>query len=129
MFTIEVHFLPKQTEEELLRLYDELWGVLEGIPQLGLSRDRPEEAWIHFPVDALQYGLGYYLKVEVTQVPTRLGRPRRIQDRLAEGLGAVIRKWFPNAKFVEVTVTEKRLGDLVWKYDGQTGRETVDTDD
>ncbi|HEY9583200.1 MAG TPA: hypothetical protein VJK09_02730 [Candidatus Paceibacterota bacterium] len=117
MPVIKVWLLPEMEQEAIEHLYADIWKAIEGVPELGLSYKRPQDVTVLFPKDKMQKGLGEYFLVEVTNLTPKLGRTPEVRIRLADALRELVQAWFPDAKFIEVVVTQKHDSDVISVYD------------
>ncbi|OHB18376.1 MAG: hypothetical protein A2749_02645 [Parcubacteria group bacterium RIFCSPHIGHO2_01_FULL_45_26] len=123
MPVIKVWLLPAMEKEAIELLYANIWEAIEGVPELGLSYKRPQDVTILFPEDKIQKGLDEYFLVEVTNLTPKPGRTSEVRLRLADALRKLVQAWFPDAKFIEVVVTQKHDGDIISVYDEEAKEE------
>ena len=96
MPVIKVWCLPKQSEEELNRLFEAIVKAVEGISELKLKGER--SMTVLFPTDAMAYGLGTEIIIEVMGLFEKPERTDEVRNRLARSLGIAVRKLFPLAR-------------------------------
>ena len=118
MPVIEVCLVPTDTPQSTLeRLYDRIWEAIESVPDLGLTRTRPQDVTVLFPADLMKKGIGEYFLVRVSELTPKPERTDEVKKNLGEALKMVVLEFFPDGKFVEVIVKEASLTDVVVVYD------------
>lgn len=95
MPVIKVSCLPEQSEDELQKLWAALVRAVEEVPELNLKGKN--SMTILFPTDAMKYGLGEEIIIEVIGLFERPDRTEVIRKRLAVSLATAVAKFFPNA--------------------------------
>ena len=101
MPVIKVWCLPKLSEKKLQTIFKSIVSVVEGIEELGLKGEQSMK--ILFPTDAMKYGLGTKIIIEVTGLFKKPKRTKKVLARLAKGLGTALHRVFPKA-LVECSV-------------------------
>src|SRR3989344_4682516 len=104
MLDIKISLLPTMEQKALELLYGNVWDAIELVPELGLTRTRPQDVTVLFPWDKMQKGLGEYLRVEVEEVQPRPEYNQRKRELFAHHLKELMFAWLPDAKFILVTV-------------------------
>jgi phenylpyruvate tautomerase PptA (4-oxalocrotonate tautomerase family) len=95
MPVIKVWCLPEQTEEQLQALHKNLVSAVVSVTELGLKDEN--EMTMLFPPDAMKYGLGSEIIVEVSSLFEGPKRTDEVRQKLAENIGRVIQNFFPDA--------------------------------
>ena len=91
----KVWCLPKEPEEKLQALHRKIvQAVVTGVPNLHLKGE--QDMIVLFPTDAMSYGLGSDILVEISNATSL--------ELLAEKVGELIEKEYPRAK-IEVVAT------------------------
>ncbi len=95
MLHIKVWCLPKESEERLKMLFYVLVRSLVTVPELCIKSER--DVLINFPTDAMQFGLGTEIMVEVSGIDKNLALTPRVRSEVAKMLGLIIESWYPDA--------------------------------
>jgi len=95
MPVIKVWCLPKLSQQKLEYLFVEIVRAVKNFRELGVKDER--DMVVLFPTDAMKYGLGSEIIVEVTGLFVRPELTDGVRQRLAQALGIVIKKFLPKA--------------------------------
>jgi hypothetical protein len=96
MPVIKVWCLPKGiTERKLNEIFEGIVSTVESVSELGLKGQR--SMTVLFPPDAMKFGLGTEIIVEVTGLFVKPERTDEVRQRLSKVLGITIEKFFPKA--------------------------------
>jgi hypothetical protein len=95
MPVIKVWCLPKLSERKLNEVFKGIVSAVESVTELGLKGER--SMTVLFPIDAMKYGLGSEIIVEVTGLFVKPERTDGARHRLAQAIGIVIKGQFPEA--------------------------------
>ncbi|HEY4493168.1 MAG TPA: hypothetical protein VJB98_00935 [Candidatus Paceibacterota bacterium] len=117
MPVIEVMLLPDMEQEKLEQLYDDIWEQIERITALKLTRARPQDVTVLFPKDMMQKGIGDYFLVRVSNLKPKPERTTQVIMGLAYNLADMMKRWFPNAKFIEVVIDEQHPRTVIHVID------------
>lgn len=96
MLAIKVWCLPVLTETELKTLYDAIVKAVECTESLGIKG--PHLMLVLFPVDAMAFGLGEDILIEVTGVADQPKVAPQMRKDLAHNLLMAVRKSYPKAR-------------------------------
>lgn len=96
---IKLWCLPNQNEAQLRKIHKGIVAAVERVKQLSLKGK--ESLIVLFPKDAMQYGLGSEIHIEVTCLPEppelEVTGTTGIRHKLATSLGTTVKKLFPKA--------------------------------
>jgi hypothetical protein len=95
MPVIKVWCLPKLSERKLNGVFKGIVSAVESVPELGLKGEK--SMTVLFPTDAMKYGLGTEIIVEVTGLFVKPERTDEVRQRLAEEIGTTVKGLFPKA--------------------------------
>lgn len=95
MPVIKVWCLPKCSERTLNKIHKGIVSAVESVTELGLKGEC--SMTVLFPFDAMKYGLGTEIVVEVTGLFVKPERTDGVRQRLAQALGITIKGLFPKA--------------------------------
>lgn len=95
MPVIKVWCLPKLSQKKLEYLFVEIVRVVKNFRELGVRGEK--DMVVLFPTDAMKYGLGSEIIVEVTGLLVKPERTDEVRQRLAQAIGIVIKGLFPKA--------------------------------
>ena len=115
MLTIKTWCLPKLSQGELKKLHNNIVIAVVSIPELDIGNE--EEMLNLFPVDAMSYGLGTEISIEITKFPQHVKCGNVIRNKLAEKVGKAVKKMFPSAN-VECDVSRVDFGAGHWTSEG-----------
>ena len=101
MPVIKVWCLPKLSQKKLEYLFVEIVRAVKNFRELGVKSER--DMVVLFPTDAMKYGLGSEIIVEVTGLFVKPELTDGVRQRLAQALGIVVKEFLPKA-MVEVFV-------------------------
>ena len=98
MPVIKVWCLPKLAEWELKGLHTAIVSAVVSVSELGLKNEM--DMTVLFPTDAMKYGLGSEIIVEVTGLfilCSSKARTEEFRQRLAQAIGTTVKGMFPKA--------------------------------
>ncbi len=93
---VKVWCLPRQTEEQLNELHQDIVKAAVGVPELGIKGE--QHMTCLFPSDMMKYGLGSEIIVEIFGLFEKPERTPRVIDLFAFRIGLAVAKRFPKAK-------------------------------
>ncbi len=105
MLIVKVWCLPKMSEEQSKTLFSGIVAAAVSTKWLGVKSE--SGILCLFPPDAMSYGLGSEILIEISGVSTR-ARQEMTPEALAEKIGAPVHSMFPRAK-----VTSHVLEDII----------------
>jgi len=108
MAVIKVWCLPKLSERKLRKIHKSIVKSVERVKELGLKGE--ESMTVLFPKDAMKYGLGTEIIIEVTGLPAGSWA---IYSQLAENVGLGVKKFFSKTK-VGCSVSPYDPGQVLW---------------
>ncbi|HEY4482704.1 MAG TPA: hypothetical protein VI953_00865 [Candidatus Paceibacterota bacterium] len=117
MPVIEVMLLPDMEQEQLEKLYEDIWDQIEKISALKFTRKRPQDVTVLFPKDMMLKGIGDYFLVRVSNLTPKPERTTQVLMGLAHRLADMMERWFPKAKFIEVIIDEKHPTTVICAID------------
>jgi hypothetical protein len=95
MPVVKVWCLPKLSQKKLEYLFVEIVRAVKKFPELNVKGER--DMVVLFPTDAMKYGLGSEIIVEVTGLFVKPELTDGVRQRLAQALGITIKGLFPKA--------------------------------
>ena len=92
---IKLWCLPKQTEGELQSLHR---ALIENLIKVEVGVEDENDVIVLFPPDAMAYGLGSEILIELSHIPTPPNmRSDTLKRRLAASTRTVVKRRFPRA--------------------------------
>lgn len=96
MLVIKLWCLPQVGEEKLRAVHKSVVAAAVSVKELGVGRE--DDIVTLFPTDAMQYGLGAEIIIEVSGLPRAVDQERHpVKQQLAERLGIAVHQHFPDA--------------------------------
>ena len=108
MIKVKTWCLPELTQDELKTLHNKIVRAVVSIPELGVKDENDMENL--FPSDAMEYGLGTEITIEITGLPFC---KHYVRNRLANKVGSVVKETFPKAN-VECEAFKHDPGSGFW---------------
>lgn len=96
---VRVECLPVMSEEKLRQLHKEIVARVVSVSAFGVSSE--QDMIVLFPKDAMEYGLGDEITVEISNL--RPGIPRGDRETLSDLIVGTLKMLFPNS-FVDCSV-------------------------
>jgi len=111
MPVIKIWCLPKLSQLKLEKIFKSIIKAVENVPELNLRGEK--SMTILFPTDAMKYGLGTEIIIEVTSLVEKPERTMEVRKHLATNLGNTIKGIFPKA-MVECFIFSFNLEQGFW---------------
>ena len=120
---VKVWCLPKQTEEQLNELHQDIVKAAVGVHELGIKGE--QHMTCLFPPDMMKYGLGSEIVVEISGLFKKPERTPEVIGRLAFHVGVAVSRRFPKAK-IECFVYSFNPDRCFWTCDSYDELKLID---